>query len=111
MVFGYTQAGEAEEALVLFKQVLLEDFDVNDFTFSSVVRVCDSWTLHDLGRQIHGLCFKTSFVGSSLVSLYSKCGVIEGAYRVFDEVSVMNVGMWNAMMIACAQKSSPFKQM
>ncbi|XP_061989017.1 putative pentatricopeptide repeat-containing protein At5g52630 [Rosa rugosa] len=108
MIYGYTQAGEAEEALVLFKQALLEDLDVNDFTFSSVVRVCGSSTLLELGRQIHGLCFKTSFnsssfVGSSLVSLYSKCGVIEGAYRVFDEIPVKNLGMWNAMLIACAQ--------
>ncbi|BBH07361.1 Pentatricopeptide repeat superfamily protein [Prunus dulcis] len=42
-------------------------------------------------------------MGSSLVSLYSKCGVIEGAYRVFDEIPVKNLGMWNAMLIACAQ--------
>lgn len=108
MIYGYTQAGEAEEALMLFKQALVENLDVNDFTFSSVVRVCGSSTLLELGKQIHGLCFKTSFnsssfVGSSLVSLYSKCGVIEGSYRVFDEIPVRNLGMWNAMLIACAQ--------
>ncbi|RXH86060.1 hypothetical protein DVH24_017113 [Malus domestica] len=76
--------------------------------FQSVTRVCVSSTLFELGRQIHGLCFKTnfdlsSFVGNSLVSLYSKCGVIEGAYRVFDEIPVKNLGMWNAMLVACAQ--------
>ncbi|KAM0978326.1 hypothetical protein ACFX2C_014306 [Malus domestica] len=32
-----------------------------------------------------------------------KCGVIEGAYRVFDEIPVKNLGMWNAMLVACAQ--------
>uniref|UniRef100_A0A5B7BFF3 DYW domain-containing protein n=1 Tax=Davidia involucrata TaxID=16924 RepID=A0A5B7BFF3_DAVIN len=108
MIYGYTQLGEDEEALRLFKQALWEDLDVNDFTFSSVIRVCGSSTLLELGKQIHGLCLKmsydsSSFVGSSLISLYSKCGVIEGAYRVFDETPIKNLGMWNAMLIACAQ--------
>lgn len=81
---------------------------VNDFTLSSVLRVCATSTLLQLGKQIHGLCFKTSFdsscfVASSLISLYSKCGVVEGAYQVFDEVTVRNLGMWNAILIACAQ--------
>ncbi|KAL3720616.1 hypothetical protein ACJRO7_005435 [Eucalyptus globulus] len=122
MIYGYAQMGEDEEALVLFKQALLGDLDVNDFTFSSVLRVCSNSTLLELGKQIHGLCFKTnydssSFVGSSLISLYSKCGVIEEAYQVFGEIPVKNLGMWNAMMIACAQHSHTqkafelFKQM
>ncbi|KAF5181581.1 Pentatricopeptide repeat, partial [Thalictrum thalictroides] len=108
MIYGYTQMGEDEEALKLFKQALMEDLEVNDFTFSSVVRVCGNSTLLELGKQIHGLCYKTSFdsssfVGSSLISLYSKCGVIEGAYMVFDELQVRNLGAWNSMLIACAQ--------
>ncbi|XP_058207698.1 putative pentatricopeptide repeat-containing protein At5g52630 [Rhododendron vialii] len=108
MICGYTQLGEDEEALRLFKQALWEGLDVNDFTFSSVIRVCGNSTLLELGKQIHGLCLKTSydsssFVGSSLVALYSKCGVIEGAYQVFEEIPERNLGMWNAMLIACAQ--------
>ncbi|KAF3442570.1 hypothetical protein FNV43_RR16486 [Rhamnella rubrinervis] len=122
MIYGYAQLGEDEEALRLFKQALAESLEVNDFTFSSVIRVCGNSTLLELGKQIHGLCFKTSFdsssfVGSSLVSLYSKCGVIEGAYGVFNEIPVKNLGMWNAMLIACAQHAHTdkafdlFKQM
>ncbi|PIA61735.1 hypothetical protein AQUCO_00200017v1 [Aquilegia coerulea] len=91
MIYGHICMGEDEEALRLFKQALMENLEVNDFTFSCVVRVCGNSTLLDLGKQIHGLCYKTSFdsstfVCSSLISLYSKCGVIEGAYMVFDEL-------------------------
>lgn len=108
MIYGYAQVGEDEEALRLFKQALLEGLDVNDFTFSSVIRVCAHSTLLELGKQIQGLCLKTCFdssshVGSSLISLYSKCGLIEGGYQVFAEVRDKNLGMWNAMLIACAQ--------
>lgn len=122
MIYGYAQMGEDEEALRLFKLALTENLEVNDFTFSSVIRVCGNSTLLELGKQIHGLCFKTSFnsssfVGSSLISLYSKCGVIEGAYGVFGEIPIKNLGMWNAMLIACAQHAHTdkafdlFKQM
>ncbi|CAK8543270.1 unnamed protein product [Lathyrus sativus] len=109
LIYGYVQLGEDDEALKLFKQFLVEEDDgVNDFTLSSVLRVCGGSTLLQMGKLIHGLSFKTSFnsscfVASSLISLYSKCGVVEEAYDVFEEVTVRNLGMWNAMLIACAQ--------
>ncbi|VFQ86084.1 unnamed protein product [Cuscuta campestris] len=108
MICGYGMMGETDEALCLFKLALEEGLGVNDFTYSSVIRVCGTSTLLELGRQIHGLCLKTSydlssFVGTSLISLYSKCGLVEGAYQVFNEAPVKNLGMWNAMSIACAQ--------
>ncbi|KAK4488646.1 hypothetical protein RD792_004415 [Penstemon davidsonii] len=108
MIYGYAQMGEDDEALKLFKSALWEGMHVNDFTFSSVIRVCGNSTLLELGKQMHSLCLKmsydeSSFVGSALISMYSKSGVIEGAYQVFDEVLDKNLGMWNAMLIACAQ--------
>ncbi|KAL8232688.1 hypothetical protein R6Q57_002466 [Mikania cordata] len=108
MIYGYAQLGENEEALWLFKQALFENLDVNDFTFTSVICVCGNTTLLGLGKQLHGLCVKlsfdsSSFIGSSLISMYSKCGMIEIAYRVFDDIRIRNLGMWNAMLLACAQ--------
>ncbi|CAA0812741.1 Putative pentatricopeptide repeat-containing protein [Striga hermonthica] len=109
MISGYTQMGEHEEAMRLFKDAFSEGLEyVNDFTYSSVIRVCGNLTLFELGRQIHALCLKTnydrtSFVGSALISMYSKSGVIECAHRVFNEVSDKNLGLWNSMLIACAQ--------
>ena len=46
MIYGYTQLDQDEEALRLFKQAMVENLDVNDFTFLSVIRVCGSSTLH-----------------------------------------------------------------
>ncbi|CDP18661.1 unnamed protein product [Coffea canephora] len=108
MIYGYAQMGEDNEALGLFKRALEGGLSLNDFTFSSVIRVCGNSTLLELGRQMHSLCVKmncdsSSFVGSSLISLYSKCGVVENACQVFNEVVDKNLGMWNSMLIACAQ--------
>ncbi|KAK9053618.1 hypothetical protein SSX86_024692 [Deinandra increscens subsp. villosa] len=108
MIYGYAQLDESEEALWLFKQALFEKLEVNDFTFTSVIRVCGNTTLLGLGKQLHSLCVKlsfdsSSFVGSAMISMYSKCGMIEFAYHVFDSVPVRNLGVWNAMLMACAQ--------
>ncbi|KAG6390568.1 hypothetical protein SASPL_148306 [Salvia splendens] len=53
MIYGYAQTGEDGEALRVFKAALWEGLDVNDFTFSSVIRVCGNSTLYELGRQMH----------------------------------------------------------
>ncbi|KAG6423349.1 hypothetical protein SASPL_113743 [Salvia splendens] len=53
MIYNYAQTGEDGEALRLFKAALWEGLDVNDFTFSSVIRVCGNSTLYELGRQMH----------------------------------------------------------
>ncbi|MFS7942389.1 putative tetratricopeptide-like helical domain superfamily [Helianthus anomalus] len=68
MIYGYAQ---------LFKQALFERFEVNDFTFMSVIRVCGNTTLLGLGKRLHRLCLKlsfgsSSFVGSSLIFCYNK---------------------------------------
>ncbi|MFS7968890.1 putative tetratricopeptide-like helical domain superfamily [Helianthus anomalus] len=68
MIYGYAQ---------LFKQALFERFEVNDFTFMSVIRVCDNTTLLGLGKRLRRLCLKLSFgsstfVGSSLIFCYNK---------------------------------------
>lgn len=111
MMYGCVETGDGEEALGLFKGALRHCLDVNDFTFSSMIGLCGNLTLFQLGKQMHSLCLKmnyyssNSFTGSALISMYSKCGEIEGACRVFDEVSDKNTGMWNAMMIAYSQHS------
>lgn len=110
VIYGCIEMGDWEEALLLFKDALWHGLDVNDFTFSSVIGLCGNLTLFQLGKQMHSLCLKmnyyrTGFMGSALISMYSRCGEIEGACQVFDEILDKNIGMWNAMMIACAQHS------
>ncbi|XP_078436163.1 mitochondrial RNAediting factor 1 [Wolffia australiana] len=108
LIHGYAQMGMAEEALGLFKTVLSgHGGGANDFVYSCAVRVCGSATFLELGRQIHGHSLRSgfvssSFVGSSLVSLYSKCGSPEEACRVFEEMPERNLGAWNAALMACA---------
>lgn len=44
------------------------------------------------------------YVGSSLISLYSKCGEIIYAYKMFEEMPVRNVVSWTAIIATFAQE-------
>ncbi|KAK3161428.1 hypothetical protein QOZ80_1BG0076980 [Eleusine coracana subsp. coracana] len=108
LINGLANAGMHAAAMAIFRLALEEAVSVNDFTISCIIRVCAAATLFELGAQVHARAIKTSldsspFVGSSLVSLYSKCGLVECAYQVFYEAPERNLGIWNAVLIASAQ--------
>ncbi|KAH9326183.1 hypothetical protein KI387_006361, partial [Taxus chinensis] len=108
MITGYALNGQNEEALKLFGQALVAGVKPNDFTFSTVFSVCANATALDHGRQVHCLGVKSAFdlftfVSSSLVGMYAKCGCIEDARQVFEKLPQRNIAAWNAMIIACGQ--------
>eukprot|EP00250_Pteridium_aquilinum_P030127 c406_g1_i1 orf=3-665(-) len=50
-----------------------------------------------------GLLETNVFVGSSLVNLYVKCGTLEKAQHVFNEILVRDAISWNALLAGYAQ--------
>lgn len=80
-----------------------------------VVSACaELWAL-DYGKMIHGLVAKfglfggNSATGSSFVYLYSRCGRMEDAYLVFDEMPVRDVIAWTALIIGYLQNGESGK--
>ncbi|KAF5767540.1 putative tetratricopeptide-like helical domain superfamily [Helianthus annuus] len=74
----------------------------NQFTVPIVVSACSE--IRDLvaGMIVHGLVFKVGLFddsGASFVYMYSKCGCVESARQVFDEMPVRDVVAWTALVI------------
>ncbi|WCJ34612.1 Pentatricopeptide repeat-containing protein At2g37320 [Euphorbia peplus] len=76
---------------------------------SSGVTSCTS--LLDLrgGIQYHCLALTSGFlanayVGSSLITFYTRCGRLGNAYKLFDEMPVRNVVTWTAIISGFAQE-------
>ena len=60
------------------------------------------------GREIHVYIIKTwvyydFFVGITLVDMYGKCGDMESAREVSDEIVQREVVLWIVMIAACGQ--------
>ncbi|KAA8540962.1 hypothetical protein F0562_024900 [Nyssa sinensis] len=89
MISAFAQNENSERAINLFQIMFEEGLRPDKFCSSSVLSIVDSL---NLGRQIHcynvkaGLVFDVS-VGSSLFTMYSKCGSLEESYEVFEQIS------------------------
>ncbi|KAM0875423.1 hypothetical protein ACQ4PT_036812 [Festuca glaucescens] len=109
VVAGYVKNSRAEDALKVFKTlVTAATVRPNESTLSSVLLGCSNLSALGFGRQIHQWCIKLPLsrrvtVGTALVSMYCKCGDLEGACRLFGEMRTRDVVAWNAMISGYAQ--------
>ncbi|KAI3666787.1 hypothetical protein L6452_41824 [Arctium lappa] len=87
----------------------------NQFTFPMVVSACAEVGDLVYGMIVHGSVFKvgmfqgSSAVGSSFVYMYSKCGHVDSARQVFDEMYLRDVVAWTALVIGYVQNGESEK--
>ncbi|MCI14831.1 pentatricopeptide repeat-containing protein chloroplastic-like, partial [Trifolium medium] len=89
LVSGYAQKGLIEESFLLLHDMLRNDVTVDAFTISSILGAASLLCQSDIGTQLHAYIEKLGLqanvsVGSSLVTMYSKCGSIEDCRKAFD---------------------------
>lgn len=108
LVSGYAQNGLPEEAVFLFHEMLMSNFATDSFTVSSVLGAIALLNRLDIGTQLHAHIIKMGLdsnvsIGSSLVTMYSKCGNIEDCGKAFDQVDEPDLVCWSAMIASYAQ--------
>lgn len=103
MMAVYVQNDEEEKACAVFMQARREGIRPNDFMISAFLSACAGLSDYELGRSVHALAVRACveeniFVGSALVDMYGKCGSINDAEHVFNEMPRRNSITWNAMI-------------
>ncbi|MED6179527.1 hypothetical protein PIB30_001823 [Stylosanthes scabra] len=96
-----------EEALFLYVEMLERGIEPDNFTYPFVLKACSLLGAFKEGVQIHSHVFKAGlegdlFVQNSLISMYGKCGAIEHARVVFEEMGERSVASWSAIINAHA---------
>nr|XP_043637114.1 putative pentatricopeptide repeat-containing protein At3g15130 [Erigeron canadensis]XP_043637115.1 putative pentatricopeptide repeat-containing protein At3g15130 [Erigeron canadensis]XP_043637116.1 putative pentatricopeptide repeat-containing protein At3g15130 [Erigeron canadensis]XP_043637117.1 putative pentatricopeptide repeat-containing protein At3g15130 [Erigeron canadensis] len=107
LMCGYLNLGDAKSSLLLLYQMGGSLVKPNEFTFSTSFKACGFVGVAENGMQIHGWCCKTGFegfsvVGNSMIYMYSKCGRVDVAARVFDVMPERNLITWNAIIAGYA---------
>ncbi|XP_028069429.1 pentatricopeptide repeat-containing protein At2g35030, mitochondrial-like [Camellia sinensis] len=110
MITGYIQHGQSEEALRIFSRMQAANgVKPNQGTFISVLAACSNFAGLSEGHQIHQVICKTvhqngAFVISALVNMYSKCGELSTARKMFDDgfAGQRDLISWNGMIAAYA---------
>lgn len=100
--------GLGEGALMGFVEMLENEIFPDNFVVPNVCKACGALQWSRFGRGVHGYVVKSGFhdcvfVASSLADMYGKCGLLDDARRVFDEIPERNVVAWNALMVGYVQ--------
>ncbi|XP_057961390.1 putative pentatricopeptide repeat-containing protein At1g68930 [Malania oleifera] len=105
VISGYASHGSCYDSVKVYRLMLeAGPMNLNRITFSTMLILSSNCGCIDLGRQIHGQIVKFGFdsyvfVGSPLVDMYAKAGLIYDAKRVFDGGVERNLVMSNTMII------------
>jgi pentatricopeptide repeat protein len=104
LIGGYTQNGLGDKALQCFRQMRDAGVCPNVVTYITVLKACGIVGCLEIGVEIdaevrkQGLLQKEVSLGNALVDMYCKCGAVERAHDVFEELPVRNIVTWNALI-------------
>lgn len=108
LMAGYTQAEQHKEALALFVRMMEENIQLDEYAYSTVLKVCSFLNDYDAGRQIHGCIVKYGIdsdvsVGTPLLDFYVKCGKLDDACFAFKRIYHPNDVTWSSIISGYSQ--------
>nr|CAD1822984.1 unnamed protein product [Ananas comosus var. bracteatus] len=97
------QNEQYDDTLLHFKEMLQYNMEPDEFTYGSVVKACAGLGSLDYGMMVHDKIIKSglwfdSFVGSALVDMYCKCGMMEEAQKLHLRIGNRSLVSWNALI-------------
>lgn len=107
MIGGYVQAGLCKEALELFNDMQFAGIRPNHASIVGALSASASLGALDQGRWIHAFVNRYKMpidgtLGTALIDMYAKSGVIDMAYRVFEEMSHRDVFAYTSLICGLA---------
>ncbi|XVF58433.1 hypothetical protein PTKIN_Ptkin07bG0066500 [Pterospermum kingtungense] len=112
LISGFSRHGFYLESVNMFKKMLNEcdHLVIDGCTVVSLVGACACLGALKFLRQIHG--FVTVFglefdliVYNALIDAYGKCGEVDNAYRIFNQMTERDVVSWTSMVVAYTKVS------
>jgi pentatricopeptide repeat protein len=115
LISAYKNTGREEQALQLFDQMQQEGVEPNNITIISVLSACTSLQTLEHGKKVHkqitekGLPL-TMELQTALINLYGKCGELEEAVRLFQQMQHQglepNHVTYISLLRACASRQA-----
>ncbi|KAL1210063.1 Pentatricopeptide repeat-containing protein [Cardamine amara subsp. amara] len=122
MITAYVKNRRPDEAFQLFRRMQVDNVKPNEFTIVNLLQASTQLGSLTMGRWVHEYAYKNGFVldcflGTALIDMYSKCGSLQDARKVFDVMQSKSLATWNAMITSlgvhgCGEEAlSLFEQM
>ncbi|KAF8085025.1 hypothetical protein N665_0685s0017 [Sinapis alba] len=108
MFLGYLKVCQPDSVLELAREFIAKETKVTDsLVMVSILGACSLLASIQPGKEIHGHSLRTGILMdkkhvTAFVDMYSKCGNVEYAAKVFDSGAERDTVMYNAMISGCA---------
>ncbi|CAA7041249.1 unnamed protein product [Microthlaspi erraticum] len=107
IITGFSQNGDAEEAMHMFLKMLALGISPDKVTFLSIIRASMVGGCSQLGQMSHAFVTKTGFVNDAavvcaLVNMYAKTGDAERGKKVFEDLEKKDTIAWTVVIIGLA---------
>lgn len=103
LISGFVNNGQHEEAIRWFLKMIQNATKPNAVTLSSLLGASASLASFSLGQQLHAFVSKMDVeqdlsIQNSLVSMYTKCGIVNDAHKIFKSITTPNIVSFNSMI-------------
>uniref|UniRef100_A0A7C9E0B5 DYW domain-containing protein n=1 Tax=Opuntia streptacantha TaxID=393608 RepID=A0A7C9E0B5_OPUST len=103
LISGFAKSGYEVQAIRLFMRMRERGIQPNEFTFVALLTACNRISELNLGFQVHCLvvkfgCVVNIFVANAVMGMYIKCGCLEDALHLFDEIPERDIASWNTII-------------
>ncbi|RHN58504.1 putative tetratricopeptide-like helical domain, DYW domain-containing protein [Medicago truncatula] len=107
MIDGYLRMNRFKEVLTLFRDMQMSNVKPDEFTMVSILTACAHLGALELGEWAKTYIDKNkikndTFIGNALIDMYFKCGNVEKAKKIFNEMQKKDKFTWTAMIVGLA---------
>ncbi|CAH9078463.1 unnamed protein product [Cuscuta europaea] len=108
LIAGFAQGNRPIEALELFKKMREANTEPNDITVLGALSACSQLGAISEGERVHEYIRIKNldlnvFVCNAVIDMYAKCGSMDRAHKLFDEMPCSkSLVTWNTMIMALA---------
>lgn len=107
MITGYVHHGHIDEAIILFRLLQRENLRIDSVTLISLLQALSQLGCLSAVKEVHCLTYrafhgKELSVNNSLITTYAKCGKLNMARYLFQQMTERCLTSWNAMLGAYA---------
>ncbi|OVA20431.1 Pentatricopeptide repeat [Macleaya cordata] len=103
MIKALSQTDSAKDAIFIYNRLQTMGFRPDTYSFPFVLKSVVHLSAVEAGTQIHGQSVRTGLdsdvhVVTGLIQMYSACGFICDARKLFDSMPLRDLVSWNAMV-------------
>ncbi|KAF6135811.1 hypothetical protein GIB67_028130 [Kingdonia uniflora] len=99
---------QANKVFILLKMMLSSQYEPDHITLTTVLSACSVLASLKMVYQVHNYVVKTGFdtqitVTNSLIDIYTKCGALVNARKIFEFMKNPDVVSWSGLIVGLAQ--------